>query len=204
MNNILKFGDKGQNVVLLQQYLISKGFVLDVDGIYGNQTRNAVMVLQGQDKVTVTGIADSNLVTRVTRPTKIDAWALAIKAREGFIAPCKQYPNGTPAWRNNNPGNIEWRGQRNAVENGRFAHYTTYQAGYNDLKTLLIRACTGQSKIYNPEGTLTQFYAGIPPYKKFPGYAPASDGNNPISYASDVAQAIGCSVDIKIKDILKL
>ncbi len=204
MKNTLQFGDRGQLVTQLQQYLNCKGFLIAIDGIYGNQTKNAVATLQLQSKQKVNGIADEGLIALATTPTKIDLWALAIKDREGFIPPCAQYPRGTPAWRNNNPGNIEWYGQRNATSNGRFAHYNTYQDGYNDLKTLLIRACTGQHRLYNPNGTLTQFFAGIPPFKPFSGYSPASDGNDPISYGKEVAQKMGVDANIIIKDILTL
>lgn len=196
MKNTLKYGDRGQNVVLLQQYLTSKGFLLSIDGIYGKQTKNAVQRLQLALGQSETGIADENLIHTASQPTIIDSWALAIKSREGFIAPCHQYPQGTPAWRNNNPGNLRIAGS--------FVKYPTYQDGWNALKNLILRACTGQSKIYNPEGTLRQFFEGVPPYKQFPGYAPASDHNDPKSYAKFVADEIKVDMYIKIKDILNL
>lgn len=127
--------------------------------------------------------------------SKIDLWCHAIQAREGFFAPGEnpQYPRGTPAWQNNNPGNCVYIGQPHAVKNGRFAKFDTYTNGYTYLKNMLINACTGKSKIYNPDMTLLQFYDI---------YSPASDGNDPVSYAAQVANAIGCTVGTQIKNLV--
>lgn len=114
---------------------------------------------------------------------------------EGYYAPGEnsKYPNGTPAWVNNNPGNLVFRNQLNAVANGRFAKFRTYTDGYNALKNLLINACTGQSTIYRPDMTLLQFYEI---------YAPSTDGNSPRTYAEHVANDLGVAVGTTIRSLL--
>ena len=114
---------------------------------------------------------------------------------EGFYAPGENlnYPNGTTAWCNNNPGNLVFCGQPNAVADGHFAKFPTYQDGYNALKNLFINACTGQSEIYKPTMTLLEFYQI---------YAPSSDNNSPENYANHVATDLGVSVDTIISNLL--
>lgn len=202
--NTLQLNSKGQLVILLQQFLNTRGLFIPIDGSFGPKTQAALRDYQRSMGVAQDGIAHQDLISLISAPNKIDIWCHAIQSREGYVAPCAQYPTGTPAWRNNNPGNIEWYGQKNATKNGRFAHYNTYQDGYNALRTLLIEACSGQSKIYNAEGTLLQFYSGIFPYLRYPGYAPASDGNDPVSYAGEVSKKLGVDSSIIIKTILTL
>lgn len=125
--------------------------------------------------------------------SKIDDWCEAIKSREGYFGPCKEYPMGTPSYRNNNPGNLTWIGQKFAVKNGRFACFDTYQHGYDALKNMLINACTGNSRIYKPTMTLYQFYSI---------YAPSSDNNDPNSYANEVAHKLGVPPTTQIKSLI--
>src|SRR6185312_1819952 len=131
MKNTLKYGDSGQNVVLLQQYLVCKGYLIVIDGIYGNGTKNAVQGLQKHIGACVDGIAQENIISEAMKPTKIDTFCLAIKSHEGYFAPGENrlYPNGTPAWRNKNPGNIR-------STSGPFIKFATYQDGYNALRNL--------------------------------------------------------------------
>ncbi len=103
------------------------------------------------------------------------------------------YSQGDRTWRNNNPGNLVYRGQPRSIPNGRFAKFFTYIDGYNALKNLLINACTGKSNVYKPTMTLLQFYQI---------YSPSNDGNSPIDYATHVANDLGVSVDTIIKNLL--
>lgn len=189
MKNALKFGDSGQNVVSLQQYLNCKGYFIAIDGSYGNGTKDAVMSLQRHIGGCPDGIADENMISQAVKSTDIDVFCLAIKSREGFLAPGenKMYPNGTSSWRNNNPGNIR-------SSSGPFIKFNTYQDGYNALKNIIIRACTGQSKVYNPNDTYYDFFGK---------YSPSSDNNDPKSYAEEVAKK--CQVDphTMIKNLLQ-
>ncbi len=131
------------------------------------------------------------------RVSKIDAWCEAIKDHEGWYVPGQVdgYPDGSPSFRNNNPGNLRYVGQKRAsgrTANG-FCIFMTYDDGYTELKEMLIRACTGKSNHYNPEMSLLDFYEV---------YAPASDNNIPISYAKAVAKRIGVDITTQIKTLL--
>lgn len=191
--NEISIGDENQYVVLLQQFLSIRGFYLDADGVFGINTKNALIAYQTAHQLPATGIADETMITLIQLPTKIDTFCLAIKSREGFIAPCPQYPQGTPAWQNNNIGNLTWDNQPHAIQNGRFAKFSTYTYGYNALRSMLIRACSGHSAIYNAKGTLYTF---------FDTYAPTADSNDPKSYADFVISRLGVSVDTILEDLL--
>ena len=56
---ILKKGDKGIEVTKLQKYLISKGYWLIADGIYGPKTEAKVKEFQKANNLEVTGSVDS-------------------------------------------------------------------------------------------------------------------------------------------------
>lgn len=196
MKNPFYIGAKGQLILQLQQYLNCKGWHIAMDGIFGTGTQHAFTEFLIKEGYAVSDVC-VNIPALISAPSKIDAWCLSIKSEEGFIAPGQnsQYPNGTPAWKNNNPGNLEFAHQLNAVPNGRFAKFATYQDGYNALKSMLILACTGQSSNYKPDETLFEFYAGIPIpnryNKNIEGYSPASDGNDPVQYSKKVASDVG-------------
>lgn len=184
MKNPFYIGAKGQLILQLQQYLNCKGWYIAIDGIFGTGTQHAFAEFLIKEGYAVSD-ACVNITALVATPSKLDAWCLSIKSEEGYIAPGQnsQYPNGTPAWKNNNPGNLEFAHQLNAVPNGRFAKFATYQDGYNALKSMLIRACTSQmTSLYNPNMTLLQFYEK---------YSPSSDGNDPMQYSKKVAGDIG-------------
>jgi hypothetical protein len=120
---------------------------------------------------------------------------MGIQEMEGYIAPCKQYPTGTRAWKNKNPGNLRYVGQTRAIghDDKNFCIFKTYQDGYETLKYMLKRAGSGESKSYNPNMTLYQFFAK---------YAPSSDGNYPKHYAEVVAKRIGVSASVQIKSLI--
>lgn len=159
--------------------------LVPVAGYFGHISRDCVKDLLGSGKY---------------HESKIDAWCAAIKSREGFFAPGvdPRFPGGTPAWRNNNPGNIKYVGQSRATNTGpkdgsQFCVFRTYEDGYATLREMLVRACTTVGVTYFPDMTLLQFY------KK---YAPVEDQNDPASYASEVAKKLGVDVNIKIKELL--
>lgn len=93
---------------------------------------------------------------------------------------------GTLAWRYNNPGNIkfgEFAMKYGAVGKayGGHAVFPTYEMGKKAMIDLLFTPIRGYNK-------LTIFQA-------ISKYAPASDGNNPTSYANFVAKACGATRD---------
>ena len=83
----------------------------------------------------------------------VDSMAAAIQQMEGYIPPNSQYPQGTVAYRNNNPGNLMYAGQAGAVPGGvaGFAKFSSYDAGYAALKNQI------QYQI-NKGQNLTQFF----------------------------------------------
>ena len=89
----------------------------------------------------------------VPEPVKIDKIKLfcdAIQKHEGYYPPktifkngVDQYPKGTPAWRNKNPGNARYVGQIDAIgrDASNFAIFPTYEAGYKYLYTTVKNTC---------------------------------------------------------------
>lgn len=49
MNRVLGIGDRGDDVAALEHLLRSRGYTVEVDGIFGTQTRNAVRAFQSQN-----------------------------------------------------------------------------------------------------------------------------------------------------------
>lgn len=123
--------------------------------------------------------------------------ALAIARQEGF------YTRGTPAFRNNNPGNIR---ELKAPYN--FRVYKAASDGFLDLEKLI-------GRILNYKVTMFEFFAGqrdennvIRP-RGYPGFAPQQDKhgiNNPLIYAVNVAAALKRSLntDIDIRTTILL
>lgn len=190
---ILREGSKGNDVINLQTNLTLLNYPLKADGDFGPRTRQTVKDFQLQHGLIPDGAVGPKTQKAIlnaflsveTTGNKIDAWCEAIKKMEG----------SNSSW--NNPGNLEYRGQLYTLggigPNNRFAHFDTYEHGYAALKALLVRACTGQSSVYNPDMTLVEFYQK---------YAPSTDNNNPNHYAQFVADQIGCDITTKIKYLL--
>lgn len=82
---------------------------------------------------------------------------------------------GSRAWRNNNPGNLEYHDQKGAIgkeQAGRFAKFATEEDGMNALKE-----------------TLRTVYKGKLPAELTKNYAPPGDGHNdPAAYAKFLAK----------------
>src|SRR6185312_5753492 len=122
--------------------------------------------------------------------TWIDTFANMIGTIEGYF-------NGTStrAVSNNNPGNLKYGSTTpNAIatDSKGFAIYSSAEQGMTDLKNYtLTHAQRGYS--------LNQFFGGTGSYG---GYAPASDNNDPNSYASQVAKALGIDPNLPIIDQL--
>jgi len=121
----------------------------------------------------------------------IKTLADAIQRVEGYIPPNAQYPQGSLAYQNNNPGNLRYAGQPGAVQactqnNGCFAKFPTYDAGYQALENQIqIQAAQGQ--------TLSQFINQ---------YAPPADKNNTSAYLSTLVAATGASADTPLTDVI--
>lgn len=108
----------------------------------------------------------------------INTVAAVIQRVEGYYPPGPQYPQGTLAWRNNNPGSLRYVGQPDASPGeGGFASFPSYDSGYNALKR--------QIQIQSDQGqTLSQFINQ---------YAPPADKNDTSKYLSTLESATGYS-----------
>lgn len=126
----------------------------------------------------------------LTEPKKelITPFASAIQKMEGWYV-------GSRSYRNNNPGNLKYVRQptANGFDKDGFAVFPDFSTGFECLRQMLINACSGKSQVYSPEDDLYDFFGK---------YAPANDGNEPIQYAKQVAEAIGVSPETKLKDLL--
>lgn len=120
----------------------------------------------------------------------------AIKQHEGWYPPSKDYPSGSRAYRNNNPGNIRCNTIMNHLATGKdkdgFCKFPTEQIGFQALVRLVQRAVDGESYVYKPHMTIEQFFSI---------YAPASDKNDPKAYARFVAHQIGVEPTLPIKNL---
>lgn len=119
-------------------------------------------------------------------------WALAIQQFEGYLNPKQYPPDGTLAYRQNNPGNLRWSPFEDGSANG-FAVFDTYEKGFNALLHQLRIAATGESRVYTPDMTLQRF---------FEVYAPSSDNNYPEKYAAFVAKQLGLPVGTRISQLI--
>jgi len=187
----LKIGMTGYEVLKLQEYLS----VALATGYFGPLTQKFVMRFQQSKGLKGDGIIGAKTREKLNmKKSYIDDWCEAIKQMEG----AKAYRN--------NPGNLRFVGQQYAVNDKGFCKFDTYEHGYNALKNLLLRACTGKSSNYVPDMTLYEFYAGVSDEKKYgrkiSGYAPDSDGNNSRRYSQFVADELGVPVETKIKNLI--
>lgn len=204
----LKGGDNsaavGQLQTRLKEYGLFNGII---DRKYGPITIQAVRDYQrfkGGAQTGYVGIATRTMLnedmgnTTTLSKSKMDLWCEAIKIME------KAKPE------RNNPGNLRFVGQQYSVSDNGYCKFDTYEHGYDALRKLLTRACTGGSSLYNPYGSLYEFYAGVynpkypnnPKYKIYPGYAPKEDGNDPKGYSDFVAKYIGVDPSVEIKTLL--
>lgn len=124
----------------------------------------------------------------IPKRNMINEFALAIQSREGYYAPgeLKDFPHGTPSWRNKNPGNC-----KDIHEN--FLVFSNYATGFAYLENYIERACKGKHPSYKPDMTITQF---------FRVYAPITDKNDPDGYAIEVCGKLRILTTTKIKDLL--
>lgn len=143
-------------------------------------------------------------------------FCLAIQSREGYCPPgvLAGYPEGTPAYVNKNPGNLRCEeGQRAswnalAIDGGAkhadFCVFKDYATGFDALMDVVESACKGESPTYNARakelGLHDSSYLSIRQY--FVIRDPSSDNNDPLSFATEVAQKCGLTVDSMMKEVI--
>ena len=98
---------------------------------------------------------------------------------------------GSVSQRNNNPGNIKYRGQKGAVGKDSQGHaiFETFEAGWNALINQLNLAFDNASAVYNNDMSLIAFFSK---------YAE----QNAIPYAAYVAERLGVTPSTKLKDLI--
>ena len=124
-----------------------------------------------------------------TKPTsRIKEWAKAIEIYEGYF-------EGSRSWRNKNPGNLRFVGQPKAIgkDDKNFCIFATYQDGFDTLCQMLTNACIGKSKTYNPNMSLIEFFSL---------YAPTTDKNDPIRYATYIAKKLEVNPEEPIRNLI--
>lgn len=121
---------------------------------------------------------------------KTKKWADAIQEFEGWAI-------GTRSQRNNNPGNLRFTDYTRSLgafagDDKGFCIFKGYDAGYAALKQFLTDAKDGKLKSYRSDMTLLQFYSI---------YAPDTDHNDSLTYASFIAKRLGVDIDTKINSL---
>jgi hypothetical protein len=113
----------------------------------------------------------------------ISKMANAIKEFEGWVP-------GSRSYRNNNPGNLKYAGQKGATGQDETGHaiFDTYQSGWNALMNQLKLAFSGTSLFYNPAMSLYEFFGKY------------AEGNS-VQYAQYVAGKLGVSPDSKLSQL---
>lgn len=115
--------------------------------------------------------------------TLYDRMAQAIMEFEGYF-------QGSVSYKNNNPGNLKFRGQAGATGADSQGHaiFSTFEEGYNALVNQVRIMFTAGGSLYNPGMTL---------YQVFAKYAEA----NSVPYAQFVASRLGVSPDNTLQEI---
>lgn len=136
-------------------------------------------------ELTEAKVVDARYV--LAQPTvSVRDFALAIQRKEGWYA-------GSRSYRNNNPGNVKFVGQKGAsADADGFAKFPSYKAGFDYLVWMITRAKRGESKVYQPDMTVLRFFAV---------YAPVSE-NDTIQYARVVREWLGVNESFTIKDLI--
>ena len=153
-------------------------------------------------------LAQVLVIKKSTMDEKLNKFCLAVQSVEDYVLPGGKYrngeiaPTGSRSYKNFNPGNLKYVGQRLAIgqdKNG-FARFASYEDGFNTLALMVKRVCQGISNTYNKEAM--KRYGHESPEMTFPEffsiYAPSTDDNNPDAYADTVSKMTGFSVGTRM------
>jgi N-acetylmuramoyl-L-alanine amidase len=102
---LLRMGDRGEAVKVVQQALREAGFDIVVDGIFGRNTRAAVMEFQRQSSLTVDGIVGPQTLSALGLDPALTEDGLDSPSdhsdplEENFNEGSDSRPEGTVNWR---------------------------------------------------------------------------------------------------------
>ena len=120
----------------------------------------------------------------------LNAFALAIGHQEGFFAPGAGLNRPQ---RNHNPGDLrDWPGY--PADEGGFSIFPDDATGWEKLKLNLTNHAA-----WNPQQTILEYIGGDG--RGWPGYAPASDGNDPVAYADAVAREMDVTPETRFEEL---
>jgi hypothetical protein len=123
----------------------------------------------------------------------ISDFSKLISMMEGFPK------SGTPAWRNNNPGNLDAGKRSSGKDANGYAIYAKISDGWADLEDLIVNTIEK-----HPTITLRTFFAGQRDDQNgvlpggYSGYAPSADPrgtNAPLAYAHFMAGGLNIQLD---------
>jgi len=121
-----------------------------------NGKNAALLVLGvGAAALLLPGLASATIEGNVVSQAKVVAFAEAIAYAEGFWDRNRKVLIGNRAARDNNPGDLEATGD--AGQDGPYAKYSTAQVGWQALYNKVQFDLSGQSGIYSPSMTISDF-----------------------------------------------
>lgn len=140
------------------------------------------------------GVTGMGKLGQTTSPL-VSSIAAAITQMEGTIAPNAQYPNGSLAYQNNNPGNLVYVGQLGASPGaGGFAKFDTVadgqQALYNQIQTQI-----------NSGQNLTQFFNQYAPGGTTNAAGGVQTSAATQNYINTVSQQIGIDPSVPLNSV---
>lgn len=139
-----------------------------------------------------------------TAPDMLTRFCLAIQDFEDYVLPGGKYKNGnvatngSPSWRNRNPGNLKWTPYTSSLGKcgksfSNFCVFITYEVGFEALKQFVRDAAENKLKDYH-DASILSFFS----HYTAEDYAGARQ-----AYANSVAQKLGVGLDYQINNLIK-